>query len=352
MENMKEIDTSVWYDNNMAIYRRLAEEISDIIKKILVKNKIPYHSITCRVKEKQSFLNKCKKEKYIDPIKEIMDLSGIRIIAYTNHDVSAICNVIKKQFKIDDENSGDKADMLAEDRVGYLSVHYIVQLNEKRTGLPEYEEFVGLKSEIQVRTLLQHAWAEIEHDKNYKFSGVLPRDIKRRFYLVAGVLEMMDREFDILSKEIDEYVLEVKKKTSDGDFDIDIDSTSLTQYLLDKFKDGYPFPIINDGIVNNEVVGELQRFGFKKISDIDKCLTDKIINITKTEKDETYIGMLRDMMIFTDAEKYFRDAYQMNWSLMNLKEIDFWESNGVADIREYLVNAGVVIPEMDEAEVY
>lgn len=77
------------------------------------------------------------------------------------------------EFSIDEGNSGNKADMLETDKVGYLSVHYFLKLNNKRLALSEYKGYKGLKCEVQVRTLLQHAWAEIEHDRNYKFAGVM-----------------------------------------------------------------------------------------------------------------------------------------------------------------------------------
>ena len=107
-----------------------------------------------------------------------------------------------------------------------------MQLSERRLGLAECKKYRDLRCEVQVRTLLQHAWAEIEHDRNYKFSGVLPHEIRRRFYLVAGVLEMMDREFDRLSGDIDEYVERMENEVSAGNYNLSIDSKSVEQYML------------------------------------------------------------------------------------------------------------------------
>lgn len=136
-----------------------------------------------------------------------MDLAGIRIIAYINSDVERISKIIEDEFEIDRENSVDKSKLLGIDQVGYQSVHYIAKLSKKRLELSEYEEYQDMVFEVQIRTILQHAWAEIEHDRNYKFNGVLPNNIKRKFYLTAGVLELIDREFEVLSKEIDEFLV-------------------------------------------------------------------------------------------------------------------------------------------------
>lgn len=334
----------VWYDKNARIYKQFSIEVAHIIEKILEVRKMPYQSITNRVKERESYLNKCKKDKYFNPVEEIMDLAGVRIIAYTNSDVKKICDIIEEHFKIDNDNSEDKAKKMDENKVGYLSVHYIAQLSDDRVKLPECSIYKNIKCEIQVRTLLQHAWAEIEHDRNYKFSVELPQDIKRRFHLVAGVLEMMDREFDNLSKEIDDNAKVVKEKTKQGNFDIDIDTESLSQYLLYRFKEYKHIETVQDGvIVNKSVIKELLRFGYTKICDIDQALTEELLTKILKKGEVTYIGILRDLMILLDAKKYFEDAYNKGWTGTYRKEVTRWEELGIKNIENYLIDAGITI---------
>lgn len=293
-----------WYDRYANLFQRFSKEISNIIERILIVNKIPFHSINYRVKEKDSFINKCKR--YSNPVQQIMDISGVRIIAYTNHDVNRICDIIEKEFNIDTDNSVNKADVLAEDKVGYLSVHYIAQLNESRSQLSEYKEFKNLISEIQIRTLLQHAWAEIEHDKNYKFSGVLPMDIKRRFHLVAGVLEMMDMEFDNLSNDI-EYHKDLIKADIDNDkLDIFIDSLSIDGYLKQKFPDEN----FRSRFVGSTIVEELNAFGIHKLSQFADLFKPDLISIMKKyESDLSYTGLIRFAMIVFDSNRYFNYVF-------------------------------------------
>ncbi len=299
-------EPSIWYDKNVSLYQRFSKEMSDIIEKILRANKIPFHSINYRVKEKDSYLSKCQKDKYKNPVNEVMDVSGIRIIAYTNQDVANICNVIKKEFNIDPDNSGDKAEVLDDNKVGYLSVHYIAQLNESRTILPEYEEFEGLKSEIQVRTLLQHAWAEIEHDKNYKFSGVLPMDIKRRFHLVAGVLEMMDREFDNLSNDIEHHKDLIKADIDNDQLNIFIDSLSINGYLEQKFPDEN----FRSRFVGLTIIQELNAFGIYNLYQFANLFEHDLISIMKKyDSDLSYTGLIRFAMIVFDSNRYFNDVF-------------------------------------------
>lgn len=327
-------DAEKWYDKSKALYEQFSKEVGEIIIKILKSKSIPYQSVSYRVKEKESYLNKCKNEKYTDPIKQITDVSGIRIIAYTNQDVSSICNILQDEFKIDESNSENKAEKLETDKVGYLSVHYILQLSEKRLELSEYKIYKNLKCEVQVRTLLQHAWAEIEHDRNYKFAGVLPKEIKRRFYLIAGVLEMMDSEFDRLSKDIDEYAKNAKKAVSIGDYNLGVDSKSVEQYILKKFEGVNNIQPCSDGtIISEEVVEELVRFGYKTIQEIEDDINGYLNGY---EEEDTYIGLLRVLMMVKDCKKYFSVAYNDDWQSIDKLSVSFLKENGAKDIEEYL----------------
>jgi len=182
-------EATIWYSQNRSVYQHLCNKIHNIIAELLEINSINIHAIFSRAKEVDSFSEKIKDIKYDDPQSQITDLAGIRIICYVESDLTLICKILEDNFTIDPVNSLDKSKLLGIDKVGYKSVHYIAELKEDRIQLPEYKKFKEVKFEIQIRTILQHAWAEIEHDRNYKFSGELPDDIKRRFKLIEGTLE-------------------------------------------------------------------------------------------------------------------------------------------------------------------
>jgi putative GTP pyrophosphokinase len=102
--------------------------------------------------------------------------------------------MVECEFVIDWENSVDKGELLSPDRFGYLSVHYVASLSPSRLALPEYKQYGSIKAEIQVRSILQHAWAEIERGLGYR-NQTMPGRVRRRFSMVAGLLEMADKEF-------------------------------------------------------------------------------------------------------------------------------------------------------------
>ncbi|OEG63279.1 ppGpp synthetase catalytic domain-containing protein (RelA/SpoT-type nucleotidyltranferase) [Halanaerobium congolense] len=206
MANRKKVNEAVkWYQKERSKYINLKAEVEKILKEALNENEIIFHSIESRVKSVNSFREKALREKYDDPVTEITDLTGIRIITLFEKEIHQISDIIKELFKIDYEKSEDKSDLLDADKMGYKSIHYIAELSQEKIYATDLESFSGIKFEIQIRSILQHAWAEIEHDRNYKFKGKLPKHLQRRFYALAGMLEIADREFNTLSEEVEKF---------------------------------------------------------------------------------------------------------------------------------------------------
>ncbi|ADO77258.1 GTP pyrophosphokinase [Halanaerobium praevalens] len=206
MANQKIVKEAVkLYKKQRQDYIELREKVEMILKEALNENNLTFHSIESRVKSVESFKSKAKRNKYTNPVKQITDLTGIRIITLFEKEIHQISDVLKELFKIDYARSEDKADLLDADKMGYKSIHYIAELSDEKIAKTELENFKGLKFEIQIRSILQHAWAEIEHDRNYKFKGELPKRLQRRFYALAGMLEIADKEFNSLSEAVERY---------------------------------------------------------------------------------------------------------------------------------------------------
>ncbi len=200
------------YDEKHELYHNFATSVERLIQGILNQEGIICNDITSRLKDRDSLGGKIdKKNKYIK-LDDLTDIAGIRVITYYSDDVDKVADIIEREFKIDRENSIDKRAALEPDRFGYCSVHYVVEMNSKRLELAEYMPYKGLKCEIQIRSVLQHAWAEIEHDLGYKTEVAIPRNIRRNFSRLAGLLEIADKEF----QEIRQLLLLYEKEVSDN----------------------------------------------------------------------------------------------------------------------------------------
>jgi ppGpp synthetase/RelA/SpoT-type nucleotidyltranferase len=181
-----------------------------IIAEVLSDAGVPVHSVSHRVKDFESTLRKLnlKTDRY-SGVSDLTDLLGIRVITYFSDDVDKVAEVIRSEFKIDSKNSIDKRKALDPNQFGYLSLHFVAGMTNKRSRFTEYKRFGDKKFELQIRSILQHAWAEIEHDLGYKAKSGLPDQLKRRFFRLAGMLELADEEFERLRREISDYENEV-----------------------------------------------------------------------------------------------------------------------------------------------
>lgn len=322
--NDKLITESIdWYAKNRGLYKQLCDKVHNITSELLEIKSIDIHAIFSRAKEIESFAEKIEDSKYSDPINQITDLAGIRVICYVDNDIKKICKVIEENFDIDKPNSTDKSKLLGTDKVGYKSVHYVAKLSNQRLSLPEYQKFADCKFEIQIRTILQHAWAEIEHDRNYKFSGELPDEIQRRFKLLAGTLELVDMEFDSIAKEIDKINIEVTKGTKSGKLDFEINTTTLKQYLITKFEELIPKfiePNLSSPEAEIEILKEIKDFGLNNLSELNKIIPPDFIEKYKANSVSisNFLGLLRILMICVDWENYFENAFKNNWTARSL----------------------------------
>lgn len=219
------------YDELKETFESYALSLQSLLNTLVRDAGISVHTLESRVKNRKSLDAKIvKKDKY-KSIDDITDIVGVRIISHYANDVDKIAEIVEEEFLVDKENSIDKRATLEPDRFGYLSLHYIITLNDKRTKLKEYAPYKKIKAEIQIRSILQHAWAEIEHDIGYKSSNGLPNEVRRYFSRLAGLLELADDEFVKIRKSITARQEEVADAIKDGHSDVSLDVVSLAEFL-------------------------------------------------------------------------------------------------------------------------
>ncbi len=161
------------------------------------------------------------------------DFCGLRIITRFTTEVEEVCKIITEEFLVDEERSEDKT-VHAPREFGYMSKHYVVQVAEKRRQLDEWEPYVELYAEIQVRTVVQHAWAVIEHKVIYKNGSRLPQEVTRGFSQMSALLEVADFHFEGLLERKKELERLAAEEVSTGSLDrAELTISSLDVYLAD-----------------------------------------------------------------------------------------------------------------------
>lgn len=245
--------------------------------------------VTARVKTPESLAGKlAKKGKKYTSIYDITDLLGARVITFYEDDVDKISSLIDKYFTIDWANSIDKRKGYELDCFGYKSLHYICQIPETMYSDPEHPEINKLRFEIQMRTVLQHAWATINHDIGYKTDVEIPHEYLRSILRLAGMLELADEEFSRIRTEINDYRRRVNALVENGRFgEVPLNGDSFSSYLELKPFDKLCKRIaaINQAEIIetplNNYLEVFKLFGFNTLGDID--------NMVKSCSEDAYI---------------------------------------------------------------
>jgi ppGpp synthetase/RelA/SpoT-type nucleotidyltranferase len=197
------------YSSLLPQLQKAAEQAEKLITSLLLGFQAETHLISARAKSPDSALSKVLHKAYQNPLRELTDCIGVRVIAYYASEVDRIVDRLSSEFEIDRKNSVDRRRALDLRSFGYRSVHLIAKLKGFRASSPEYADLRGRWFEIQVRSILEHAWAEIEHEIVYKSGINYPEDVLRRFAAIAGTLELIEKEFRGLRGErkilIDRY---------------------------------------------------------------------------------------------------------------------------------------------------
>lgn len=199
---MKEQDTKI--ETLIERYRNLEGLVNERLHEILTDNVSLMH-ITHRIKTIDSVKGKLerKPDLYSSP-DDIYDILGFRVICYFLNDVDLTAKLISENFRVDRKKSKDKRQLIDAKSFGYVAVHYVCSLPES------YGELSSLLFEIQIKTILQHSWAEIEHDLGYKTEVEVPRNIRRSFSKAASLLEVADDIFAGIRTSLEEYRISVK----------------------------------------------------------------------------------------------------------------------------------------------
>jgi len=209
-------------------YAFLARGVARLLRRELVKKDIQFFSIECRRKSLPSTLRKYQRNSF-GSLDQITDLAGVRVVCPYVYELDKVVHLVKRLFRL---NKVDVITSEAKSRsTGYASFHCLVQWDPKQDGPImgddfnsgfSYEEvdkmarnwwdqqrqkandgMLELICEIQIRTILQHAWANISHEFFYKREKSMPESVRARLRKLGQLLEEIDKAF----------IEEIKKST-------------------------------------------------------------------------------------------------------------------------------------------
>ena len=288
---------------------QLADEAYNLLHQALQEQGIYVTALEYRVKTEKSLAGKLelKGAKY-KSIDDITDLVGLRVITFYTDEVDKVAAIAKRVFDIDWQESVDKRKLHQLDAFGYNSLHYICRLKEPLSPKRPNDQTTkrpNPRFELQMRTALQHVWSTIEHDTGYKGDVKIPREYKRQFSRLAGMMELIDDEFSRLRVVLTDYRRQTLALVKNGQ----LDDVPLSTETFRGYLELHPFDRLNKRIaaVNQAEVFPvsmmsylpvLESFGMETIGDVQRFI-----------------------------EENSDDAYQLALSQLALTDLDILSSN-------------------------
>lgn len=193
------------YNHQRELYKDFCSVVVFLLKKLLNNNNLQYQVVSSRVKEEESLRTKLLENKALSnltSITELDDVAGCRVIFYLESEIKKFINLIYQEFEVVKNN-------LRYTKDDYNAHHLIIKFKEERFNLTEYAQFKGLKCELQLTTVLFHAWSEVSHNITYKTpKDVAAFDSEKLDFLKNQLKEIMKNhikpacfKFEFINKE-------------------------------------------------------------------------------------------------------------------------------------------------------
>jgi len=272
-----------WQDQfrrQKAGYERLQEEAEFALRSRLEARKITLHSMTARVKALSSLEDKALRKDYGSPLEQTPDIVGLRVVVLFLSDISAVADIVHDLFDVVD--TSEKVEGSADPSTfGYMSQHFEVRIPATLTG-PRYEGLPSIRFEVQVRTLLMDAWANVSHFLAYKGESSIPPELRRDFFALSGLFYVADKHFELFFDRAEVVRDEAAEQLATGTDTIALNLDSLAAFLLTRFPDRTHST--RPGVA--ELADDLLRFGYDTIDAVEKMLAETADEFAVEERDE------------------------------------------------------------------
>lgn len=266
------------YREDLPLLEKVKEIVLSALRRIVGEAGVQISSIEGRVKTEESLAGKLelKGAKY-RTLCDLTDIVGVRVVTFYTEDVDKLSSLVEKNFDVDWATSVDKRRLHALDSFGYDSLHYICRIPESIYKDDSEPDINKVRFELQMRTILQHAWATINHDTGYKSGFEVPKEQLRNLNRLAGMLELVDEQFSNMRSLISNYRRKVHSLVESGKFEeVFLDGDTFKSYL-----DLHPFDFllrriakINQAEIQNTssmpYLKVLKELGFNTIADVEK----------------------------------------------------------------------------------
>ena len=187
-----------------------------------LRNELGIEFVQCRVKGFERAVRKLDEDTLPS---DIHDLTGMRIVTMFDEQVDEVAEQLRGRFR--SIESVDKRRPVEITAFTYRSLHLRCQLQTDEAAMLGVARCAGLRFEVQVRSLLQHTWAAVDHDFQYRDRDSTPTTLQWPIARLSGLLEIGDLLLNQLRNEVRDHRRRVAEDIgASGEVPIDTDSVS------------------------------------------------------------------------------------------------------------------------------
>ena len=289
LSNDDELSVRREYHNQLQMFEVLGASVRNVLEAALRKAEIPFHSVKFRVKSIDSVLEKVTRKSYGPDLARFTDLVGIRIICLSPSHLDAVTKLLHSEFSV--LEVVDKRPRPDSEEFGYSSIHVICKLGGTERGkLTEFLDLANIEFEIQVRTILQEAWSEMDHRLVYKSKIAAPIDIRRLITRLSVALESADAIFQEIFEKRAQYIRDLKKVGSAafGEETLNLDSLNEVMRRVYPWAEGWEEDRNPQYLAKSidYLLGEITSLGIKSVGGLTKLLDKWKDEVSEDSKKE------------------------------------------------------------------
>ncbi len=247
------LDLEKDYSARKLLYERLRVNLDNSLKTRFSVEQMGYeiHTIQSRTKTFDSVLKKqndeFKSNRNLKCLGDFDDICGLRIICFYQDQMNEITDILKSEYFCrqtkwlsDDE---DRPSNLGDDDVndypfGYRARHFVFTVTNEWCQDPSWAGLIGLKAEIQLRTLPMHAWDEVSRQLIYKQPTDLPRESRMRMGVASAVFEFADKVFQEIKKIREHQIEAVNSAVASNNYEsVEFNFDTFKFWIQKRFED-------------------------------------------------------------------------------------------------------------------
>ncbi|PPF64175.1 hypothetical protein C5E11_05660 [Clavibacter michiganensis] len=183
---------------NQGRFDLLTQSLETILADAASRAGVKVHHVSARTKELDKYLEKFDRKRHLVAATDVQDLVGGRIVTLYRSDLKLLEEKLYDVFEV--VGTENKIEDAGDDSFGYMSVHYICRLRADLRG-PHYNGLHDLYFEVQLRTILMDAWANVSHHIDYKGESSIPQELKKDFNALSALFYVADSSFERFHSE-------------------------------------------------------------------------------------------------------------------------------------------------------